>query len=200
MSRLPAPKRREQLLGCAAELFARRGYARATTAELAKAAGVTEPIIYRHFKSKRELYIALIATTAEQTLRHWKERLAGASDPGERLRRLIGENPMVTAEGSTPYRVLLQAITETDDAAIREAVAAHFNDLHAFLSKEIRRAQEERKSMKSFSPELIAWTLIHVGLGYGVLKAMSIEHQGEDPQGTHVQDLIERLVVPRHAE
>ena len=41
MSRLPAPKRREQLLDCAAELFAKNGYARATTAQLAKAAGVT---------------------------------------------------------------------------------------------------------------------------------------------------------------
>ncbi|GJQ31144.1 MAG: hypothetical protein HBSAPP03_30280 [Phycisphaerae bacterium] len=200
MGRLPAQKRREQLLECAAELFARRGYARATTAELAKAAGVTEPIIYRHFKSKRDLFIALIETTAEQTLRHWKERLAGASDPGERLRRLIGENPMVTAEGSTPYRVLLQAITETGDEAIRDAVERHFTDVHGFLAKELRKAQEERKSMKSFSPELIAWTLIHVGLGYGVLKAMGLQHQGEDPQGAHVQDLIERLVVPRHAD
>ncbi len=200
MGRLPAQKRREQLLECAADLFARRGYARATTAELAKAAGVTEPIIYRHFKSKRELFIALIETTAERTLRHWKDRLAGTTDPAERLRRLIGENPMVTAEGQAPYRVLLQAITETGDEEIRKAVAEHFNDLHAFLAKELKKAQDERKSMKAFSPELIAWTLIHVGLGYGVLKAMTIEHQGEDQTGTHVQDLIERLLVGRHAE
>ena len=62
MSRLPASKRREQLLDKAAELFAKNGYARATTAQLAKAAGVTEPIIYRHFKSKRDLFVALIET------------------------------------------------------------------------------------------------------------------------------------------
>lgn len=200
MGRLPAEKRREQLLDRASELFAQRGYARATTAELSKAAGVTEPIIYRHFKSKRELFIALIERTAEQTLRHWKERLAGASDPAERLRRLIGENPMVTPEGRGPYRVLLQAITETDDADIRKAVATHFYNLHAFLSKELKKAQDERKSLKSFSPELIAWTLLHVGLGYGVLNALGVEHQGEDPHGAHVQELIERLLVGKHNE
>ena len=55
MSRLPAAKRREQLLDCAAVLFSEHGYARATTSELARTAGVTEPIIYRHFKSKRDL-------------------------------------------------------------------------------------------------------------------------------------------------
>lgn len=196
-SRLPAEERKEQLLAKAAEVFARRGYARATTAELAKAAGVTEPIIYRHFKSKRALFIALIAQTAEATLKHWKERLAGANDPAERLRRLIGDNPMVSPEGREPYRVLLQAITETGDAEIRKAVAEHFHDVHEFLAKELKRAQDERKSMKSFSPELIAWTLIHVGLGYGVLAALRVEHQGEDAEGTHVQDLIERLILPR---
>ena len=46
MSRLPASKRREQLLDKAAELFAKNGYARATTAQLAKAAGVTEPTLF----------------------------------------------------------------------------------------------------------------------------------------------------------
>jgi AcrR family transcriptional regulator len=192
---LPASKRREQLLDVAATVFARRGYARATTAELAKAAGVTEPIIYRHFKSKRDLFVALIERTAERTLRHWKQRLADAPDPGERLRRLVGDNPMVQPEGREPYRVLLQAITEVEDEPIRLAVAQHFADLHAYLCKEIRKAQEDRKTPLRFSPELLAWTLMHVGLGYGLLAALGVEGQGEDRRGTHVQDLIERLLV-----
>jgi AcrR family transcriptional regulator len=200
MSRLPAEKRREQLLDCAADLFARSGYARATTAELAKAAGVTEPIIYRHFNSKRDLFIALIERTAKQTLDHWEQRLADASDPAERLRRLIADNPMVSPEGAAPYRVLLQAITEVNDDDIRKAVAGHFQNLHAFLAREIKRAQDERKVMKVFSADLIAWTLIHVGLGYGVLVAMGVPGAGEDTEGHHVQSMLERLVVGRHEE
>ena len=81
MKRLPADQRREQLLDRAAELFARHGYARATTAELAKAAGVTEPIIYRHFKSKRDLFISLIERTGRETLDVW-ERDAHTALPG----------------------------------------------------------------------------------------------------------------------
>jgi AcrR family transcriptional regulator len=200
MSRLPAEKRREQLLDCAADLFARSGYARATTAELAKAAGVTEPIIYRHFNSKRDLFIALIERTAKQTLDHWEQRLADANDPAERLRRLIADNPMVSPEGAAPYRVLLQAITEVNDPEIRRAVAGHFQNLHAFLSREIRRAQDERKVMKVFSADLIAWTLIHVGLGYGVLVALGVPGAGEDAEGHHVQTMLERLVIGRHEE
>jgi AcrR family transcriptional regulator len=200
MSRLPAEKRREQLLDCAADLFARSGYARATTAELAKAAGVTEPIIYRHFNSKRDLFIALVERTAKQTLDHWEQRLADASDPAERLRRLIGDNPMVSNEGAAPYRVLLQAITEVQDDEIKKAVANHFGNLHAFLSRELKRAQDERKVMRVFSADLIAWTLIHVGLGYGVLVALGVPGAGEDADGHHVQGMLERLIVGRHEE
>jgi AcrR family transcriptional regulator len=198
MSRLPAEKRREQLLDCAADLFAKSGYARATTAELAKAAGVTEPIIYRHFNSKRDLFIALVERTAKATLAHWEQQIADASDPSERLRRLIGDNPMVSQEGAAPYRVLLQAITEVADPEINKAVANHFKNLHAFLAREIKRAQDERKVMKVFSAELIAWTMIHVGLGYGVLVALGVPGQGEDSKGEHVQTMLERLIVGRH--
>jgi len=197
MGRLPAAKRREQLLDSAATLFASRGYARATTSELAKAAGVTEPIIYRHFKSKRDLFIALIEQAAQNTLKHWQQRLADASDPAERLRRVIADNPMVSPGSSAPYRVVLQAITEVEDAEIRKAIGTHFHNLHAFLTDELTKAQKEHKVAHRFSPELIAWTLIHVGLGYGVLHALGVEHQGEDQHGQHVQDLIERLVVGR---
>ncbi len=200
MRRLPADKRREQLLDCAMELFARQGYARATTAELAKAAGVTEPIIYRHFSSKRDLFIALIERTARDTLKHWEQVLSSATDPAQRLKRLIGDNPMVRDDGRAPYRVFLQAITEVNDADIRQAVSDHITNLHAFLAKEVKRAQDDRKLARVFSAELVAWVLIHVGLGYGVLGAMGVPHQGEDAKGNHVQNMLERLLVGRSGD
>jgi AcrR family transcriptional regulator len=198
--RLPAAKRREQLLDAAAELFAKEGYARATTAQLAKAAGVTEPIIYRHFASKRDLFVALIERTADQTLQQWGELLRSASDPADRLRRLTGENPMTSERGRLPYRVFLQAITEVNDPIVRKAVNAHIRDLHSFMSREVRRAQDERKVTKIFSDDLLAWVLIDIGLGYGLLEALQVENHGKDESGRDVQHLVERILTRRHGE
>ena len=195
MSRLPAAKRREQLLDSAADLFATYGYARATTSQLARAAGVTEPIIYRHFSSKRELFVALIERTGEDTLREWEADLADAADPAERLRRLIGDNPMVKPGGKGAYRVILQAITEVDDPKIQAALRNHMTKLHKFIADELRIAQESHKVTKRFSAELIAWMMIDVGLGYGVLSAWGVEGHGMDSSGMHVQDVIARLVI-----
>ncbi|MCC6971316.1 MAG: TetR/AcrR family transcriptional regulator [Phycisphaerales bacterium] len=194
MARLTAPKRREQLLDTAAELFARSGYARATTAQLAKAAGVTEPIIYRHFKSKRDLFIELIRTSAARTLKEWQELLKGAKDPAERVRRLLDHNPMVE-KGRFAYRVLLQAITEVNDAEIKKAVVEHMTELHGFLKREIAAAQKKHKVPDATSPELIAWILIHIGLGYGVLDALGVPHQGMDKKGVSVRDVLERNMI-----
>ncbi|MCW5768544.1 MAG: TetR/AcrR family transcriptional regulator [Phycisphaeraceae bacterium] len=195
MSRLPAAKRREQLLDAALDLFARHGYARATTSELAKAAGVTEPIIYRHFSSKKDLFIALVERTGEQTLEQWAQDLKTAPDPGERLRRIIGDNPMVSARGRIAYRVLLQSITESDDEQIRAAVSNHIRSVHAFLVKEVMRAQEGHRVTGRYSAEILAWLLIHIGMGYGVVTALGVERHGFDESGAHVQEIITRLLV-----
>jgi AcrR family transcriptional regulator len=198
MSRLPAAKRREQLLDCAASLFAQHGYARATTSQLARAAGVTEPIIYRHFDSKRDLFVALIERTGEDTLREWEADLADATDPAERLRRLVDDNPMVKPGGRSAYRVILQAITEVDDPEIHAALRQHTKKLHEFVTKEVERAQKAHKVMRRVSPELIAWILIDLGLGYGTLSAWGVENHSRDASG-HIAQVIARMLVgPGH--
>lgn len=200
MSRLPAAQRREQLLDCAAKLFAERGYARATTAELARSAGVTEPIIYRHFASKRDLFIALIERTGEETLRQWHQELRDAKDAAERLKRLVGENPLVRPRGQAAYRVIIQAITEVDDPSIRAALDAHIGTLHKFITAEIARAQEDHKVNIRFAPDLIAWLLIYIAIGYGVVTAWGITEHGRDAEGMHVASAITRMLVGRESK
>ncbi len=58
--RMSAEKRHEQILNIARKLFAERGFHGTTTYELARAAGVSEALLFRHFKSKRDLYRAML--------------------------------------------------------------------------------------------------------------------------------------------
>ena len=195
MGRLPAAKRREQLLDTAAKLFAAHGYAGATTSQIARAAGVTEPIIYRHFESKRDLFIALIERTSADTISLWEQELATAPEPAERIKRLLRANPMVANRGRGVYRVIVQAMTEVEDEKIQEALSKHIGTLHAFLAAEVNKAQESGQVSKRFSPEITAWALIHLGLGYGVLSAMGVSGHGVDKQGLHIHELLGQLML-----
>ena len=199
-TRLPAAQRREQLLDVAAHLFASRGYAGATTAQIASEAGVTEPIIYRHFKSKRDLFVALIERTGEQTLTQWERDLSTSENPAQRLAMLLSENPMVSGDGREGYRVLLQSIAEIDDEQIHAAVAQHMTTLHGFIVGEVRRAQETHKITKRFSAEIIGWVLVSIGLGYGVLDAMGVPNHGRDLRGVSVRDVLARILIGPETE
>jgi len=59
--RLPAARRRRQLLDVALEVFGDRGFDGTTMSELAREAGVTKPVLYQHFSSKRELFLEVVA-------------------------------------------------------------------------------------------------------------------------------------------
>jgi AcrR family transcriptional regulator len=58
--RIPAPERRALILREAGRLFAREGYAGTRLDDVATAAHVTKPMVYRHFESKKALYLALL--------------------------------------------------------------------------------------------------------------------------------------------
>lgn len=83
MSRLPAAARRQQLLDVALRLFGERGFHHTSMNDIAEAAGVTKPVLYQHFGSKRDLF--------REVLR----------EVGGRLRDAVGK---ATAEAGGPRR------------------------------------------------------------------------------------------------
>lgn len=199
MTRLPAAKRREQLLDTAVTLFAERGFAGATTSELARAAGVTEPIIYRHFRSKKDLFIAVIERTSALTMEMWERQLSNAKDPATRLRRLIGANPMVSDKGRGIYRVVVQAMMEIEDPDVLSALQDHIAKIHDFVTREVERAQEEGQVSKRFSADISAWLLLHLGLGYGAMAPLNIPHHAVDEHGVRVRDVVAELMLGERA-
>lgn len=74
-------ERRQAIIQAAVRLFAERGFERVTTRELAAAVGVTEPVLYQHFPSKRDLYFAIIEWKMEQSEDLKQRLLALAENP-----------------------------------------------------------------------------------------------------------------------
>src|SRR3954447_8591280 len=64
--RLSGPQRRERILDAAAEAFAAHGYRAASVQDIARAAGVTKPVLYDHFTSKRALFTSLMESARDE--------------------------------------------------------------------------------------------------------------------------------------
>jgi AcrR family transcriptional regulator len=80
-TRLPAARRRRQLLEVAMRVFAERGYHDASMNDIAEAAGVTKPVLYQHFTSKRELFTELLADVGRDLQDTITKAVAAADGP-----------------------------------------------------------------------------------------------------------------------
>jgi AcrR family transcriptional regulator len=79
---MTAEVRRAAILEAAVRLFSERGFRGTTTRALAEAVGVTEPVLYEHFKSKHDLYAAIIETKSQQGMALGAARLKPLAKAG----------------------------------------------------------------------------------------------------------------------
>ena len=160
--RLSAGERRRAVLDTACKVFSRSSYRGATTAEIAREAGISEPILYRHFGSKRDLYVACL-DEAWASFRADAERLV-AADPD----RCLGAISDAYAARGRRLRVIdlwIQALTEaSDDRVIAGALRAQIREVHGFFADLIRDGQARGVVFEDRDPEAEAWIFIAGGL------------------------------------
>lgn len=83
--RLPAAARRRQLLDRAVEVFAAEGFHGTSMNDVAEAAGVTKPVLYQHFRSKRDLYLELLDDVGHQLQQSIVSATASAPGPRQQV-------------------------------------------------------------------------------------------------------------------
>ena len=83
--RLPAAERRQQLVETALAIFAARGMHGTSMDDIAEAAGVTKPVLYQHFASKRALFLELLDEVGQQLLTAIANATSDAATPREQV-------------------------------------------------------------------------------------------------------------------
>src|SRR3954447_22538098 len=87
-TRVAAAERRRRIERAAGRLFAERGYAGTRLEDIAAAAGVTKPVLYRHFDSKKALYLALLERHRDDLPRFF-ERVPADLSFDERVKAIL---------------------------------------------------------------------------------------------------------------
>jgi len=147
-------------------VFAKSSYHGSTTAQIARETGVSEPVLYRHFSSKRELYVACLDAVWDRVRALWEEALEREEDPQNWL-RAIGK-AYLEERGAAKIVLVdlwIQALSEAaDDPEIRRALRAQVREVHDFVAGLIRRAQAAGGVVAERNPDAEAWIFISLGL------------------------------------
>jgi AcrR family transcriptional regulator len=119
--RLPREARRAQLLSHALETFVDEGYHCAGMDEIAERAGVTKPVLYQHFPSKLDLYLALLDASCERLIEDCRCALASTEDNGQRVDATVRAFYAYVADESGAFRLVFESDL-TSAPAVRERV------------------------------------------------------------------------------
>ena len=146
--RLTGTERRAQLLVVARRHFAEQGFHQTSMDDIAEAAGVTKPIVYRHFASKRALFGELLEEIASTIITELSAATAAASGPRQRVHAGLLTYLRLVRDDPSAFRVLFGTSVRNDPE-----FSSLVNDVHNSIIRviasmiEVDRSEAEREVM-----------------------------------------------------
>ncbi|HEY7603006.1 MAG TPA: TetR/AcrR family transcriptional regulator [Gaiellaceae bacterium] len=127
-TRKSAEERREDVLEAAREVFAEHGLSGASTDEIARRAGISQPYLFRLFRTKKELFLATVERCHSETRETFERAAEGKSGEqalkamGHAYRELIRSNP-------NRLRAQMQTFAACEDPDVRRVARRGFGEL-----------------------------------------------------------------------
>src|SRR3954470_17628514 len=140
-TRSTAAERRDDVLDAAMLEFAERGYAGASTDDIARRAGISQPYLFRLFGTKKELFKAAVSRCLRETLEVFQRAAEGKR--GDEALHAMGEAYVALLSDRTRLRGQLQAYSACEDPEICAVVRAGFGDLVSYVSRVSGRPASE---------------------------------------------------------
>ncbi len=136
-ARLPRQARRRQLLGAAQEVFVSQGYHAAAMDEIAERAGISKPVLYQHFPSKLELYLALLDESVDALIDTVRQALGSTTENKQRVAATFGAYFGFVANQGGAYRLVFESDL-SNEPAVRERLDRSVQECAAMISDVIK--------------------------------------------------------------
>lgn len=120
--RLPKAQRREQLMDIARSVFVEQGYHSAGMDDIAERAGVSKPLLYQHFPSKLDLYLAILDSGIDYLLATSDASLSNITDNKQRVNATIRSYIEFVDDPAGAYRLVFESDL-TNEPEVRARMA-----------------------------------------------------------------------------
>lgn len=159
--RMRASDRRHQIMQTSIRVFAEEGYGNATTAKIAAAAGITEPTIYMHFKSKKELFISLLDATytfMKALLEAFRDQ---EGDIYTRYREAIKGLCLIMEDPESIKLAKLWIIASTvNDPDVSSYVSRFDETMMTLFCESLRQAEAKKQITLKYPPEVFGRLIV----------------------------------------
>jgi AcrR family transcriptional regulator len=185
----------EYLLSAAREVFLERGF-QATTAEVARRAGVAEGTLFYRFKSKAKLFRAALKSELQEP--EWLRGLAGRAGQGEVADTLsaLGEEILAHMRNAVPIQ-LMQWLSPSGPPGKRSTVVSEpvpvrtVSQLSSFFEAEMRAGRLQPRDPE-LTARLFLGGLLHYAWHESILR---VQHPPLRPPKQYVREVVELLLA-----
>lgn len=175
-SRMPAEERRAQILEVASNCFADHGYANTTTARIADSAGITEPVLYRHFASKQDLFVEILQKTLRETMAHFRDIIGLEMSGAEKILTLVSDFPRYVETQRGLFRVIERAAASAGNETTRSALRQYYDQFVKLLANIIREGRADGSINSEIEALDLAWMLTMNGVGFCLMSGLQFEY------------------------
>jgi len=192
----PAHERRRLILESAQTVFAASSYARVGTAGLAKAAGISEPALYRYFSSKKELYVSTLRAAGKRLLGIWVAARDEAANPLDFIWDIgMGYYDHVRSR-SPVMRLWFRALSEADDPEVRTTLADNFAAAVHLLEENLEKGKSLGLVRRDIDSRVAAWHFMAIGLTFDLIHLLGLDeeldrHKVEDRGRLYLESIRE---------
>ena len=177
---MPRKARRAQLLDAALEVFVANGYHSAAMDDIAERAGVSKPVLYQHFPSKLDLYLALLDQTCDTVIDAVREALQGSPDNNkQRVQATMDVFYAYVANAGGAFRLVFESDL-VNEPAVRERV----DRVTTESAESIAEVIHDDTGLPAEESELLAVSLVgmaHVNARFWLAKERHIpQHDSAD--------------------
>lgn len=152
---MPRDQRRLQLLDVAGSVFAEKGYHNAAMDDIAEAAGVSKPVLYQHFPSKLDLYLALVDRACEELVELVRGAIATPRSNSERVQAAMASFFKFVEQSGKSFRFVFESDL-TGDAQVQDRIW----QVHQDLAEAIGAAIAHDTAMASDRARLLGIALV----------------------------------------
>ena len=160
---------RAELLTAAARVFKRRGYERASIAEIAEEAGYSHGAVYSNFEGKQDLFLALYEQWVAQRIAEIEATWSAQGTLAERARAVADEWMRRVASDPAPFLLRLEfAVRAAHDRDLQQKLATRVGAVPLAIGRLIESAAQEEALAPGLPPDEVALAFQALSLGLGL--------------------------------
>lgn len=165
--KLPAEKRKRVILRAAIEVFSESNYRVARISDIASRAGITDPMIYKFYKSKSELFQEILQITSNKTRQDFlkkdffeNEKLKSKKDFRMALKNSLWSYFSSMERYRKELKIYFQAISEVDEPEIQKVLRDSYKSYASLYQSILQQGKDQGTLALGMETQTIAWDIV----------------------------------------